>query len=148
MRKYHFFRHKPLAPVSESNHQFEPESPQSPPQKAVFHVQGIHCASCVVRIERKLKQIEGVQDVQVDLATGKAELICICVPPVEQLDQAVHTDGYAVLLWEDHHVAATKTVQKNGARDYLEIGLIALMLVGLFLAFSHVSFIPTGIGVS
>jgi sulfite exporter TauE/SafE/copper chaperone CopZ len=148
MKKYHFFRHKPLAPVSESGPQSEQESPQSPPQKAVFHVQGIHCASCVVRIERKLKQIEGVQDVQVDLATGKAELICACVPPIEQLDQAVHTDGYAVLVWNDDHVAPRDPAQKNGVRDYLEIGLIALLCVGLFLAFSHVSFIPKGIGVS
>src|SRR5258708_16698474 len=59
------------------------------PHRATFRVQGMHCASCVVRVERKLKQIEGVQQVEVNGATGKADLVCLCVPSVECLHQAV-----------------------------------------------------------
>src|SRR6266849_2855359 len=75
------------------------------PHKAAFRVQGMHCASCVVRVERKLKQIEGVQQVEVDITTGKAELLCLCVPSVETLHQAVQTDGYAIVAWEEEERA-------------------------------------------
>jgi sulfite exporter TauE/SafE/copper chaperone CopZ len=126
----------------------EQEVISQPPQKAVFRVQGIHCASCVVRIERKLKQIEGVQKVEVDGTVGKVELVCTCIPPLEQLHQAVQTDGYAILVWEDEKGPSTASVDKNTPRDYLEIGLIALACVGLFLILSRWSFIPKGIGVS
>ena len=35
-------------------------------------VEGMHCASCVARIEKAAKQIDGVQDCNVNLATGRA----------------------------------------------------------------------------
>lgn len=148
MNKSSFFRRKQLPSMTQAPPQSEQENIQQPPQRAVFRVQGIHCASCVVRIERKLKQIEGVQKVEVDGITGKAELFCSCVPPVDQLHQAVQTDGYAILVWEDQKETTSVSVEKNTARDYLEIGLITLGLIGLFLALSHWSFLPKGIGVS
>lgn len=148
MSKHRPLRHKPSPATRRPHAPPEQESAQPLPQKAVFRVQGIHCASCVVRIERKLKQLEGVQAVQVDAMTGKAELLCAGVLSVEQLYQAIQADGYTVLAWKEQKGATTGTAQKNTARDYLEIGLIALLLLGLFLAVSHVSFLPKGLGVS
>lgn len=159
MNTFRFFRRKSLLAATQALPQIEQEALPTPPQveqestqplshTAVFRVQGIHCASCVVRIERKLKQIEGVQKVEVDGTTGKAELVCACVPPVEQLHQAVQTDGYAILVWRDEKGIPETLADKNTVRDYLEIGLITLGFVGLFLALSHWSFLPKGIGVS
>jgi len=148
MNKYRFLKHRPFLSSTQSPPQSEQEAIQQPPQKAVFRVQGIHCASCVVRIERKLKQIEGVHTVEVDGTTGKAELFCACIPPIEQLHQAVQADGYAILVWEDQKGASSASAEKNTARDYLEIALITLVLVGLFLVVSQWSFLPKGIGVS
>lgn len=38
----------------------------------VLHIGGMHCASCVQRIENALRQIEGVEETVVNLATGEA----------------------------------------------------------------------------
>ena len=35
-------------------------------------VQGMSCAACVARVERTLKQLDGVAGVHVNLLTGKA----------------------------------------------------------------------------
>lgn len=148
MRKSRHLWPKPLIAARQSPPLSEQEAAQLLPQKVVFRVQGIHCASCVVRIERKLKQLENVQAVQVDITTGKAEILCTKVLSVEQLHQAVQTDGYTILAWEEPNGTTGKIAQENTARDYLEIGFIALLFVGLFLAISHVSFLPTGVGIS
>jgi P-type Cu+ transporter len=37
-------------------------------------VQGMSCASCVAHVERALKELPGVSDVVVNLATNKASL--------------------------------------------------------------------------
>ena len=38
---------------------------QHRPQTALFQAEGMHCAGCAIIIERKLKKLEGVQDVRV-----------------------------------------------------------------------------------
>jgi Cu+-exporting ATPase len=40
--------------------------------KKIIHVQGMSCAACVARVERGIKDLEGVQDAAVNLATSKA----------------------------------------------------------------------------
>ncbi|MDE3074617.1 MAG: heavy-metal-associated domain-containing protein, partial [Chloroflexota bacterium] len=45
----------------------EPRSAQQ-----TFAVEGMTCASCVNRIERRLKKVDGVLEVNVNLATEKA----------------------------------------------------------------------------
>ena len=42
------------------------------PARSDLNVEGMHCASCVGRIERSLKKVEGVSDASVNLATGQA----------------------------------------------------------------------------
>jgi len=41
-------------------------------RREVFAVRGMHCASCVARLEGALSQVEGVRDARVDLATEEA----------------------------------------------------------------------------
>ncbi len=59
-----------------------PEQPAKPiegqpcPPKVSFQIQGMHCASCEVLIERKLKKLESVQEVQVNHLTGQAQRLC------------------------------------------------------------------------
>ena len=58
-------------------------------------VQGMHCASCVARVEKALKQVNGVSDAVVNLATGKATIqYNEAVARYEQLEQAVVDSGY------------------------------------------------------
>ena len=41
-------------------------------KKYIFHVHGMHCASCVARIEEVLKDIQAVKKAKVNLHTGEA----------------------------------------------------------------------------
>ena len=43
-----------------------------PTMKRVFPVEGMTCASCVSRVEKKLRSLEGVTDAQVNLASERA----------------------------------------------------------------------------
>ena len=64
-------------------------------QKINAHVSGVHCASCVGRIEKILGKQKGVQTVSVNLATEEAR---ITLDPsqtsIGALSQAVEPMGY------------------------------------------------------
>ena len=44
-------------------------------QTRVFDLDGMHCASCVARIERSLKKVGGVAEANVNLATNRASVV-------------------------------------------------------------------------
>src|SRR5262249_61590343 len=59
----------------------------------------MHCAGCVARVEKVLRDLPGVQEAQVNLATETATLHY--EPDTVRLDQvvrAVHESGYQVRL--------------------------------------------------
>ncbi|MCS6976776.1 MAG: heavy metal translocating P-type ATPase [Gemmatales bacterium] len=59
-------------------------------------VQGMHCASCVSRVEQALKSVPGVADASVNLALGQAQVHFRDRPPsLEQLTEAVARAGYS-----------------------------------------------------
>ncbi len=51
-----------------------PPIPKSPPTRWNFAIQGMHCASCVARVETALEALPGVIDARVNLATERAGL--------------------------------------------------------------------------
>jgi Cu+-exporting ATPase len=58
-------------------------------------VGGMTCASCVMRVERALKKVPGVQDVAVNLATESARVHYAAAPQIEaRLRRAVRDAGY------------------------------------------------------
>src|SRR5918911_1599883 len=65
--------------------------------EVTFPVTGMTCASCVRRIEKALKKVEGVADASVNLATEKARVVydpALASPA--QLKGAVEKAGYGV----------------------------------------------------
>lgn len=71
----------------------------SPPKNAQkLTIKGMHCASCVSRVEQALKSVPGVEDASVNLALETAEVRFRGVPPpVDQLTEAVARVGYTAL---------------------------------------------------
>ena len=59
-----------------------------------FGIKGMTCASCVNRVERSLKKIEGVKFVSVNLATEKAFITTDLSVSEEELKNAVKKVGY------------------------------------------------------
>jgi P-type Cu+ transporter len=62
-------------------------------------VEGMTCASCVVRVEKTLKKIEGVEDVNVNLATEKVTFtINKSQADLNKISEAVEDAGYKIIL--------------------------------------------------
>ena len=71
-------------------------------QSLTLPVQGMSCASCVLRVEKALKKVDGVSDAAVNLATESARVV---FDPsrvgIEQLQKAVADAGYTLAV-PDH----------------------------------------------
>ncbi len=60
-------------------------------------VQGMHCRSCEITIERKFKKLEGVKKVFVNSAKGTAKIIFDGrQPEIHQLQSLIEEDGYTI----------------------------------------------------
>ena len=59
-----------------------------------LRVEGMHCASCVTRIEGALSEVPGVDEASVNLATGRASVVGSELDP-DALSEAVDRAGYA-----------------------------------------------------
>src|SRR4030042_313362 len=65
------------------------------PQQTTIPIEGMHCASCVLRVEDSLKKVPGVSKVAVNLATEQATVAFD--PEVSALDslyRAIQDAGY------------------------------------------------------
>src|SRR5688572_13520822 len=66
-------------------------------KQVTLPIERMTCASCVVRIEKKLKKLPGIEEASVNLATEKATIVyqpTLTAPA--QMKQAVEEAGYSV----------------------------------------------------
>ncbi|GAA5006368.1 heavy metal translocating P-type ATPase [Acinetobacter puyangensis] len=77
-------------------------------QKFDLDISGMSCASCVGRVERALKKVEGVENANVNLATERANVNANHQVKAEDLIQAVTQAGYSANL---HHAATAQHIQ-------------------------------------
>jgi sulfite exporter TauE/SafE/copper chaperone CopZ len=99
----------------------------------VFQIKGMHCRSCELLIEEKVKEITGVQKVKA--STKKNEVIVISNEPVtEQAVKAIQSAGYYV-------GAENLPVFSSNVKDYekLGYGLIIFLLLVIALRFTGLS---------
>jgi Cu+-exporting ATPase len=66
------------------------------PIERQFDIRGMNCASCVARVEKALRQLTGVIDVSVNLATEEVSLKTTPEVQVAELAAAVRNAGYEV----------------------------------------------------
>lgn len=72
----------------------------SAPMKQIsLTIGGVHCASCVARVEKTLRTVEGVAEASVNLTTGRAEVVGRGLV-VDELVTAVHQAGYEAALMD------------------------------------------------
>ncbi|NTU96235.1 MAG: copper-translocating P-type ATPase [Chlorobiaceae bacterium] len=65
---------------------------------ATYSVRGMHCASCAAIISRKLSKLEGVAEVDVNLATEKARIVFQGEPITEEaLNELLEKFGYGLV---------------------------------------------------
>jgi Cu+-exporting ATPase len=85
-----------IAPIPDAAPESTPIPPASEPEEWGFAIGGMHCASCVGRVENALRTVPGVRDARVNLATERASVV---VDPTltasEPIERAVAAAGYS-----------------------------------------------------
>ena len=64
------------------------------PLIAAIDIEGMHCASCVRRVERAIKRIEGVREASVNLATNRAHVTLSPPATLEKVSSAIDSIGF------------------------------------------------------
>jgi len=73
-----------------------------------FSVEGMHCASCVAKVERSLKSLPDVIDARVSLVTERATVDTSTGPPAfAELARAVEQAGFKAIAPETPPATAT-----------------------------------------
>ncbi|MBT8762342.1 copper-translocating P-type ATPase [Desulfohalobiaceae bacterium Ax17] len=62
--------------------------------KKVFQVKGMSCAACVARVERAVRNLDGVEDVSVNLATGKMYVELVDEGAGQKIKEVVRKAGF------------------------------------------------------
>jgi P-type Cu+ transporter len=68
------------------------------PEIAAIEIEGMHCASCVRRVERALKRVEGVREASVNLATNRAHVTLSPPATLERAAKAIEAVGFHAKL--------------------------------------------------
>ncbi len=111
--------------------------------KKTFAVEGMHCASCVRVIERKLKKVEGVTDAKVNLATNKATVRYKDHVSEHSLAAAVKTGGYALVIEEQKGNAHDHATGEMNLKENVTVSIalvvlsVVIMLWEIFLPLSY-----------
>jgi len=101
------------------------------PKEQIFAVKGMHCASCEILIERRLKEIKGVKKVKASTSQGKVIVeYNDKEPAAEQLNQIFKENGYT---FSEEPMAEPETSQKT---NVLKIILIAIAVIVAFFVFN------------
>lgn len=109
-------------------------------KKVELTIRGMHCASCEVLVEQKLKEVSGVQRVDVNHRSGKAEVFYSEEPSLSDLQNAIQSDGYSV-DYASGNQSENPAAQKNTAKDYLQIGGIFLVVVSAYYIFTSLNLV-------
>ena len=76
--------------------------------KTKIKIKGMHCASCVLKIENAIKKVQGVQEASVNLALEEAIVDHSSEVKEEDLDRAIKSVGYDVV--KDKEIVSFKVI--------------------------------------
>ena len=126
--------------ATEAQHSMPPQIP--PGRQATFDLEGMTCASCVMRIEKGLKKVPGVLDAQVNLATEQAMVTYDpALTGIEQMVQKVEVVGYKALekvqsapnMLSDPATALTGEEERNQRKSAELLRKRNLLILGIVL---------------
>ncbi|MEA5097076.1 MAG: heavy metal translocating P-type ATPase [Burkholderiaceae bacterium] len=107
-----------------------------PAETVTLNIDGMTCASCVMRVEKALKTVPGVLDASVNLATNKAQVKFIAGTASSAMVAAVEKAGYGASLATDVRPKTEPPLLPDwwpvAASAVLTLPLIAPMLGLLF----------------
>jgi Cu+-exporting ATPase len=120
-------------------------------EKVLLPVQGMTCASCVNRVEKALRAVRGVLNVNVNFATGRASVEFIPVQvTINDLKRAVREAGYEILEVKEEDLVEKEKLAREAELSRLRTKLIAgvVLLVPILLLMYGASFFEKTLGLS
>jgi len=63
----------------------------------ILKVKGMSCQHCVMSVTKALNQLEGIKNVQVDLAKGEVQFDNTKAIAAHQIEKAIEEAGYKVI---------------------------------------------------
>ena len=112
-----------------------PQTQASALETTILDLQGMHCASCVSRIERSLKKVAGVSDASVNLATNRARVVfdpALAAPP--GLIAAIEKAGYGATPAPKIRPAAVKPGPDFALLNLIGAAVLTLPVLTLSMA--------------
>lgn len=102
--------------------------------KKTFSIKGMHCASCVILLERALKQVDGVRDANVNLATTKATVVFDPQKVTDKhLESAVANVGYQAMISEELKSEDDEQKEKQKELKTLRLKVIVSLILGVLI---------------
>jgi P-type Cu+ transporter len=114
-------------------------------EETTIPIEGMHCASCILRVEKALKKVPGVETAAVNLAMEQASVAFdpqTCT--LDSLYQAVENAGYharpAAFAAADEQQQAREREERTLWRKFVFSGAIAAFLIAA-MQYGHVPFL-------
>jgi Cu+-exporting ATPase len=120
-------------------------------EKVILPVQGMTCASCVNRVEKALKSLKGVVDVNVNFATQRASVEYLSgEATVKGLKQAVRDAGYDVLEVKEEDIVEKERLAREAELTRLKWKFLtgAVLLVPILVLMYGASLLEKWFGLS
>lgn len=108
-----------------------------PTRDVVLNVEGMFCASCVKRVERKLERVDGVIEANVNLATEQANITYSAgVATLDDLIGAVESAGYTATLHDAEHDETAEREEQRQAemRDLARKSIVSIVISAVIMA--------------
>lgn len=118
-----------------------------------YLVSGMHCAGCVAKVERAVKELRGVERVELNLLTGKMIVLFESSDSdvIEQVKATVEKCGFQLTNWQDELPVMVEEIDKSretGTRRLVESVLLLIPLMYLSMGTMWHWPIPQGIGMN
>ncbi|MBT3720520.1 hypothetical protein HN789_01370 [archaeon] len=97
-----------------------------------IYIEGMHCASCEVLVERKLKKIRSINHVDVDFKKGFAKIKYDNEPSQKDIKRVIKSCGYKL---SDGPVI-------NQNKNLIELGGMLVIIIGVYLLMKKFNFFP------
>ena len=106
--------------------------------KNTFPVTGMHCAGCSANVESMLKQVQGVKQASVNLATATAQVEYEDSVSPEDLQEAIQDIGYDLIIEEENATEAQQEIQQQAYEKakyrtlWAAILTLPVFIIGMF----------------
>lgn len=110
-------------------------------------VKGMTCNSCEVLIERKLRQVPGVEKVKASLGNEETTVKCADEVQLDDLQNVVSDKGYSFFLKEED-IAGKRVFFNTNGKKWYEIGAALMIIIGIYFVLKQLELLPKNFGVS